>query len=156
MLMMDPLTTVMLTLRGLYPAARQGICVEYAQARTSMAALLRSMGLPWRRSADLARDAAALLGEPGMVEYVAWLERGELGGVAAEPFRLVDSEDDPAARGMGLDLPSQGERRLELRSHPDPGGDLLGPFARNRAVDFSQSSRRRRRRLWRRRGRGGR
>ena len=51
---------------------------------------------------------------------------GELGGVAAEPFHLVDGQDDPAVRGVGLDLPGQRECRLELRSRPDPGGDLLG------------------------------
>jgi len=27
---------------------------------------------------------------------------GEFGGVAAEAFHLVDGEDDPAVRGMGL------------------------------------------------------
>lgn len=50
---------------------------------------------------------------------------GELGGVAAEAFHLVDGEDDPAMRGVGLDLPGQREGRLELRPHPDSGGDLL-------------------------------
>ncbi|RSM61648.1 hypothetical protein DMB66_24340 [Actinoplanes sp. ATCC 53533] len=74
-LMMDPLNTVMLTLRSLYPATRLGICAEYARARIDMASLLRSTGLPWRRSAALARHAASMVGERGAVEHVAWLER---------------------------------------------------------------------------------
>jgi len=74
-LMMDPLNTVVLTLRSLYPATRLGICAEYARARIDMASLLRSTGLPWRRSAALARHAASVVGERGVVEHVAWLER---------------------------------------------------------------------------------
>lgn len=74
-LMLDPLTPVMLLLCALYPGARQGISTDYAQARMGMSALLRGLGLPWRRSAALARDAAALAGDPAVVEYVAWLER---------------------------------------------------------------------------------
>jgi len=74
-LMMDPLNTVMLTLRSLYPATRLGVCAEYARARSEMAALLRSTGLPWRRSAALASRAASLVGERGVVEHVAWVER---------------------------------------------------------------------------------
>jgi hypothetical protein len=51
---------------------------------------------------------------------------GELGGVAAEAFHLVDGEDDPAVRGVGLDLPSQSQGGLELRADQHPGADLLG------------------------------
>lgn len=41
-------------------------------------------------------------------------QRGELGGVADEPFHLKDGEDDPAVRGVGLDLPAgvQGASKL--------------------------------------------
>nr|WP_237418326.1 hypothetical protein [Actinomadura rayongensis] len=53
-------------------------------------------------------------------------ERGEFGGVAAEPFHLMDSEDDAAVRGVGLDLPGGGQGLLELGSDLEAGGDLLG------------------------------
>ncbi len=53
-------------------------------------------------------------------------QRGQLGGVAAESFHLVDGEDDPAVRGVGLDLPGGLEGGLELRANPHAGGDLLG------------------------------
>lgn len=53
-------------------------------------------------------------------------EGGEFGGVAAEAFHLVDGEDDPAVRGVGLDLSGEGEGRLELGPDPPPGGHLLG------------------------------
>ncbi|WP_455361823.1 hypothetical protein [Streptomyces sp. SYSU K21746] len=43
-------------------------------------------------------------------------ERGEFGRVAAEPLHLIDGEDDPAMRGMGLDLAGHGERGRELRA----------------------------------------
>lgn len=43
-------------------------------------------------------------------------ERGEFGGVAAEPFHRVDGEDDPAVPGVRLDLPGRAERLLELRA----------------------------------------
>src|SRR4051794_28838077 len=46
---------------------------------------------------------------------------GQLRGVTAEAFHLVHGEDDPAVRGVGLDLPGQRERRLELLPYPDPG-----------------------------------
>jgi len=36
-------------------------------------------------------------------------EGGELGGVASQPLHLVHGEDDPAVRGVGLDLSRQGE-----------------------------------------------
>ncbi|MFE2236196.1 hypothetical protein ACE1OA_33720 [Streptomyces sp. JL2001] len=52
-------------------------------------------------------------------------ERGELGGVAAEPLHLVDGEDDPAVRGMRLDLAGGAEGGLELGADPDVGADLL-------------------------------
>jgi hypothetical protein len=52
-------------------------------------------------------------------------ERGEFGGVAAEPLHLIHGKDDPAVRGVGLDLAGGGERRLELRADPDAGTDLL-------------------------------
>ena len=74
-LMMDPLTTVVLTLRSLYPATRLGVCAEYAHTRADMGALLRAIGFRGRRSAVLARRAAALVGEASIVEYVAWVER---------------------------------------------------------------------------------
>jgi hypothetical protein len=51
---------------------------------------------------------------------------GELGSVTPETFHLVDGEDDPAVRSVGLDLAGQGEGGLELGTHPDPGADLLG------------------------------
>ena len=53
-------------------------------------------------------------------------EGSQLGGVAAEPFHLVHGEDDPAVRGVGLDLPGHRQGGFELRAHPDPGADLLG------------------------------
>jgi hypothetical protein len=40
-------------------------------------------------------------------------ERGEFGGVAAEPLHLVHGEDDPAVRGVRLDLPRRPQRLLE-------------------------------------------
>jgi hypothetical protein len=52
-------------------------------------------------------------------------ERGEFGGVAAEPLHLVDGEDDAGVWGAGLDLGSGGERGLELGADPDTGADLL-------------------------------
>ena len=75
LLMSDPLATVLLTLRSLYPAVRLGVCAEYARARCDTASILRSVGLPSRRSYARARRAAALVGEPGIVEHVAWVER---------------------------------------------------------------------------------
>ncbi|MFI8392859.1 hypothetical protein [Streptomyces sp. NPDC085540] len=36
-------------------------------------------------------------------------ERGEVGGIAAQPLHLVHGEDDPAVRGMGLDLAGGGD-----------------------------------------------
>jgi hypothetical protein len=44
---------------------------------------------------------------------------GELGGIAAEAFHLVDGQDDPAVRGVGLDLPGERERLLEFWADPD-------------------------------------
>lgn len=41
-------------------------------------------------------------------------ECGEFGGVAARALHLVDGEDDPAMRGVGLDLAGECERGLEL------------------------------------------
>jgi hypothetical protein len=52
-------------------------------------------------------------------------QRGQLGGVAAQPLHLVDGEDDPAVRGMSLDLSARLQGGLELRAHVDAGGDLL-------------------------------
>ena len=50
-----------------------------------------------------------------------------------EAFHLVDGEDDPAVRGVGLDLPGCLQRGFELRADPHAGGDLLGEdlFARD-------------------------
>lgn len=53
-------------------------------------------------------------------------ECGEFGGVAAQALHLVHGEDDPAVRGVGLDLAGECERGLELRADTDPGADLLG------------------------------
>ncbi len=53
-------------------------------------------------------------------------ERGQLSGVAAEPFHLVHGQEHPTVRGVGLDLPAQVQGGLELRADPDAGGDLLG------------------------------
>jgi hypothetical protein len=53
-------------------------------------------------------------------------ERGQLGGVAAQPLHLVDGEDDAAVWCVGLDLAAHLQRGLELWPHPDAGGDLLG------------------------------
>jgi hypothetical protein len=47
-------------------------------------------------------------------------ERGEFGGVASEPLHLVDGEDDPAVRGVGLDLAGGSECGLELGADSDP------------------------------------
>lgn len=54
-------------------------------------------------------------------------ERGEFGGVAAEPLHLVHGEDDPAVRGVRLDLPRGPQRHLELGPYADvdAGADLL-------------------------------
>jgi hypothetical protein len=46
-------------------------------------------------------------------------ERGEFGGVAAEPLHLVHGEDDPAVWGVGLDLPRGPQRFLELGAYAD-------------------------------------
>ncbi|MGW5925596.1 hypothetical protein ACWF2L_05030 [Streptomyces anulatus] len=46
-------------------------------------------------------------------------ERGEFSGVAAEPLHLVHGEDDPAVRGVGLDLPRGPQRLLEVGPDPD-------------------------------------
>lgn len=50
---------------------------------------------------------------------------GEFGRVAAEPLHLVHGEDDPAVRGVRLDLPRRPQRLLELRADSYPGADLL-------------------------------
>jgi hypothetical protein len=52
-------------------------------------------------------------------------QRGQLGGVSPEPLHLVDGEDHTAVRGVGLDLPAQLQRGLELRTHAHAGGDLF-------------------------------
>ncbi|BAS18651.1 hypothetical protein AHiyo8_pI69550 (plasmid) [Arthrobacter sp. Hiyo8] len=52
-------------------------------------------------------------------------EGGQLGGIPPEAFHLVDGEDDPAVRGVRLDLPGRLERGFELRADPHTGGDLL-------------------------------
>ncbi|MFD8263121.1 hypothetical protein ACFV19_30380 [Streptomyces griseoluteus] len=41
-------------------------------------------------------------------------ERGQLGGVAAEALHLVHGEDDPAMRGVRLDLPRCPQRLLDF------------------------------------------
>ncbi len=64
--------------------------------------------------------------QPDAVRGEMVRERGQLGGVAAEPFHLVHSQEHPAVRGVGLDLPAQVQRGLELRADPHAGGDLLG------------------------------
>ena len=53
-------------------------------------------------------------------------QRGQLGGVAAQPFHLVDGEDDPAVWGVGLDLPYGFQGGLELRADSHAAGD---PFS---------------------------
>ena len=53
-------------------------------------------------------------------------ERGQFSSVPAEVLHLVDGEDDPAVRGVGLDLAGEGERGLELGADADAGADLLG------------------------------
>lgn len=53
-------------------------------------------------------------------------ERGEFSGVAAEPLHLVHGEDDPAVRGVRLDLARRTEGLLELGPYADAGADLLG------------------------------
>ena len=72
---LDPLATVMLTLRSLYPASRLGVCAEYARARVDTGSLLTSLGLPVGRAFARARRAATLVGEPGAVGHYAWLRR---------------------------------------------------------------------------------
>lgn len=52
-------------------------------------------------------------------------ERGEFGGVAAEPLHLVDGEDDLAVRCVRLDLPRGPQRLLEAGADPYAGADLL-------------------------------
>ena len=42
------------------------------------------------------------------------------------PQPLVDGEDDPAVRGVGLDLAGECERGLELWADADPAADLFG------------------------------
>ena len=41
-------------------------------------------------------------------------QRSEFGGVTAKAFHLVDGQDDPAVRGVGLDLPGQREYRCRF------------------------------------------
>jgi hypothetical protein len=53
-------------------------------------------------------------------------ERGEFGGVAPEALHLVHGEDNPAVRGVDLDLAGQRERGLELGPDAYAGADLLG------------------------------
>ena len=74
-LKMDPLATVMLTLRSLYPASRLGVCAEYARARVDTGSLLTSLGLPAGRAFARAHRAATLVGEPGALGHFAWLRR---------------------------------------------------------------------------------
>jgi hypothetical protein len=52
-------------------------------------------------------------------------ERGDLCRVTSHPLHLEHGEDDPAVRGVRLDLPGGLQRLLELRVNPDPGADLL-------------------------------
>lgn len=42
--------------------------------------------------------------------------RGEFGGVASEPLHLVHGENDPAMRGVALDVPGGGNRLRESRN----------------------------------------
>ena len=58
-------------------------------------------------------------------------QRGQLGGVAAQPFHLADGEDDPAVWGVGLDLPYRFQGGLELRANSHAAGDLLDEVARD-------------------------
>jgi hypothetical protein len=51
---------------------------------------------------------------------------GELGSVSPQPFHLVDGEDHPAARGVGLDLAGERERGLEVGPDSHSGADLFG------------------------------
>ncbi|HEV7960967.1 MAG TPA: diguanylate cyclase [Actinoplanes sp.] len=74
-LMMDPLATVMLTLRSLYPASRLGAGAEYARARVDTGSLLSSLGLPPGRAYARAGRVAELVGEPGVVGHFAWVQR---------------------------------------------------------------------------------
>ncbi|WP_030435667.1 diguanylate cyclase [Actinoplanes subtropicus] len=93
-LTMDPLGSVLLTLRSLHPAARLGVCGEYARARADMAGLLNAVGLPSGGAYAAARAAAARTGETGIVEHVAWVARalpvvlGEVGGRHGTPLVL--------------------------------------------------------------------
>lgn len=41
-------------------------------------------------------------------------QRGQLGRVAAQVLHLVHGEDEPAVRGVGLDLAAQLQRGIEL------------------------------------------
>lgn len=52
-------------------------------------------------------------------------EGGELCRVPTQALHLEHSEDDPAVRGVRLDLPGGLQCLLELRADPDPGTDLL-------------------------------
>ena len=74
-LMLDPVGSVALTLRGLYPASRLGVCAEYVIARGATAGLFMALGLPSLRSYALAGRAAAELGDPAISELLAWGRR---------------------------------------------------------------------------------
>ncbi|ROQ78270.1 hypothetical protein EDD95_4874 [Streptomyces sp. CEV 2-1] len=79
---------------------------------------LSGRGEPGRGPASISRTRPAVGGE-----VVG--ERGEFGGVAAEALHLVHGEDDPAVRGVRLDLPRRPQRLLEPGSDPHPGAGLL-------------------------------
>lgn len=51
------------------------------------------------------------------------VDAGQAGVVA---FAFAGGEDDPAVRGVGLDLAALLERGLDRRAHPHAGGDFLG------------------------------
>jgi len=52
-------------------------------------------------------------------------ERGQFGGVVAEPLHLVRGEDHTAVWGVRLDLPARVQGLLELGTHAHTGGHLL-------------------------------
>ncbi len=75
MLTLDPLGSVALSLRGLYPASRLRPCATYVRTRTVLGAISQGIGLPSTTAYRRAEKAAAVLGEPVPAAATAWMRR---------------------------------------------------------------------------------
>jgi eukaryotic-like serine/threonine-protein kinase len=75
LLALDPLGSLALSLRTLYPASRLTPCPAYVRTRAELGAIARVLGLPSNTAYRRAERAAAMIGDPEAVELVAWMRR---------------------------------------------------------------------------------